>query len=1173
MYSTVGKISFCLVIILYVCSIAFGQTTFGSITGTVTDPSGAVLPKVQVILTNVSTNTQSLAATNAEGIYVFVNVLPGNYQLSAQSPNFKRFSRSPIVVQVQEAYKIDISLELGNTAETVSVTTAAPLLEEQTSSLGQVIAGRAVNEMPLNGRNVFQLMSLAPSVVPEGNTQVTAGLPSMNGLTAWNDYQMNGAWGNESAVYLDGVPLNLSYLNAPSFIPTLDSIQEFKIQTNNLGPEWGNFAGGVLNLSTKAGSNQIHGQMYEYLRNKVLNADTFFNNRAGIPRAPYAQNQFGANAGGPIYIPGIYNGKDKTFWFFSYEGFRLRQGQTFVETVPTAAERAGDFSGLKSSSGNLIPIYDPTSTQLVNGNYVRQQISCNSVLNVICPGKINLSAAAMLKLWPSPNTTGQTYTNVNNWIGNASAGSNDDQQVVRIDQTFSQKQHMFGRYSHRTDFIRPVDPFGTGVCSAGCSSPFSVHDFVMDDTYAFSPTFFSDIHLSYDRFAYNRTPKIIGVDLSSIGWPASLNSQIPASVRGLPITVVSGLDNLFSSSGLSSVIIDRSNTYTLSGALTKIVGRHTFSFGTQWWLSRDNHGQTNTASGTFSFTPTYTSSSPTQGAGGFGFASFLLGYPASGSSTVPSLIAGQQVNSALYFGDTWQVTNTLALNLGLRYDRMGPWSERYDCESFWDLSAPNPLMQSSTLPALGILGVVNSALRSSRNDVNRNNLQFGPRVGFAYTMNRQTVIRGGYGLFWFPEDVIFTSSPVLDAVNSFTTPYVDSTNGGITPTGTFANPYPSGIVPPPGHSPNTINQTILNVGGATAVSPNNKFGFMEQWNLDIQRELPKEFVLDLAYAASSGTNLPGYTQNMNQLPDQFLSMGANLLQTVSNPYYGIIASGPLSSATTTRGQLLRPYPEYTSVLIAGGSYGVSSYNSLQVKVQRRFKGQTILAAYTFSKLLTDNDSPMSWLEGTQGGVPAVVDWNNIRGSSYTRASEDDPERLVASYVLDLPFGRDQRFLSHVTGVGDGLISGWGVNGIVTFESGYPLKLGTASNLTNSNGGGSTPNVVAGCSQNASGSREDRLTKWFNTSCFTQPPAFTYGNEPRVDPYLRGDGIKNFDFAAFKGMKFGERLDVQFRGEFFNFFNRPQFGVPGETVGLASVGVVSSQANDPRLIQFGLDVHF
>ncbi|HTV54465.1 MAG TPA: carboxypeptidase-like regulatory domain-containing protein [Terriglobia bacterium] len=323
-------------------SICFGQTTFGSLGGTVRDTSGGVIPGVQVTLTNLGTNTKVRTTTNTDGIYEFVNVQPGNYRVEAEKGGFKLFSRSPVVVETQQSYRIDVTMQLGSVTQTVQVTAATPLLQPQTSSLGQVIAGRSVTEMPLNGRNVFNLMELVPSVVPQGESE---GTPTGANPFGWNNYQINGAFGGQSAIYLDGVPLTGSgYINMVNLFPSQDTVQEFKVQTDNLGPEWGRFAGGVMTLTTKSGTNQIHGEAYEYLRNAVLNSNTFYGNQAGIPTPPFTQNQFGANAGGPLVIPGIYNGKDKTFWFFGWEGFRLRQGYTFTDTMPTPAENSGDLA-------------------------------------------------------------------------------------------------------------------------------------------------------------------------------------------------------------------------------------------------------------------------------------------------------------------------------------------------------------------------------------------------------------------------------------------------------------------------------------------------------------------------------------------------------------------------------------------------------------------------------------------------------------------------------------------------------------------------------------------------------------------------------------------------------------------------------------------------------------
>jgi hypothetical protein len=1178
-----GKLSAGLIfIILTTCSMTLGQTTFGSLVGTVKDPSGGIVPGVEVTLTNLATNGKALATTNGDGIYEFVNLQPGNYRLDAEKSGFKHFSRGPIIVQTQQSYRIDVTMQVGSVTQTVHVTAATPLLQPQTSSLGQVIAGRSVGEMPLNGRNVLNLMELVPSVVPQGSS---LGTETGTNPFAWNNYQVNGSFAGQAAEFLDGVPLNNGYLNAVDFIPTQDSIEEFKVQTDNLGPEWGHFTGGVMNLTTKSGTNQIHGEGYEYLRNAALNANTFFNNEAALPVGAFTQNQFGANAGGPLIIPGIYNGKDKTFWFFSWEGFRLREGSTLVDTVPTVAERGGDFSALENSSGNVIPIYNPLSVCGELGNapcavgssgqpiYTRTQFAGN----VIPTPMLNTTSLKLENLWPLPTSAGEAFTNVNNFTSTTSVGGNNNEAVARVDQNVSSKQHFFARFSYFNNLNLAVNPLGTGVCNCRCTETFSTKDIVLDDTYSITPTLLTDIHVGFDRYAYTRTPILDNFDLTSIGWPSELNSEIPASLRTPPTTdVVGEADDVFDTQGMGSGIGARDNTGTVSGDLTKILGRHTLKAGVQIIVAQQNYSQTNTASGIFCFCSGYTASSPISGVDGYSFASYLLGYPSGGSNSLPAMVAAQNIYRAVYFGDTWQISSKLTLNLGLRYEQNGPWSERFDRLSLWDLTATNPLAALTGLPLKGEVGLVDSSFQASRNNVNLDELQFAPRLGFAYQLSRNTVVRGGYGLFPISPIVNWSLSPNNDAMSSIGTPFVSTVNGGITPVGTLSNPFPNGVEQPLSHSESltALNTFFENLGGATDPTPAYNYGYVQQWNLDVQRQLPKGFFVSAAYAASQGWGL-GYTQDEDQLPDKDLSLGESLLTSVSNPFYGLIAEGPLSSATITAGQLLRPYPEYTNVTDVGTGYGTSVYNSFQLTVERRFNaGGTLLVAYTNSKFLSDADTNNSWLEGTTGGVNGVQDWNCIK-CSYSLSSDDVPQRLVVSYVQNLPFGQGQRYLSGVHGVAGKLISGWGADGITTFQRGFPLKFGTSVNLTNSYGGGSFPDVVPGCVEARSGSAVSRLDDWFNTSCFTQPPAFTFGDESRVDPILRMQGINNWDFAIFKNTNFGpgERMGLQFRTEFFNLFNAPQFGPPGATEGTPQFGVVSSQVNNPRLIQFGLKFLF
>jgi len=1156
-------------------SIALGQTTFGTLLGTVSDPSGGIVPGVEITLTNLDTNVKTKTATNTDGMYTFVNVQPGRYRIDAQGSGFQHLVREPIVVETQQSYRADITLQVGSVSQTIEVKAAATLLQTQDASLGQVIGGRMVSEMPLNGRNVFNLMALSPSVVPQGGS---LGTPTGPNIQTWNNYQVNGAFASEGGVFLDGMPLNNGYLNNASFVPTQDSIEEFKVQTNDLGAEWGHFNGGVINLTTKTGTNLFHGEAYEYIRNKSLNASDFFSNASGLPKPQFVQNQFGANAGGPVYLPGIYDGRNKTFWFASWEGFRLRDATTFTDSVPTAAERSGDFSSLLDSNGNLVPIYDPLTVCGKLGNpscavdatgqpiYTRQPFQGNVIPN----GRINGTSAALFGLWPLPNTQGQRYTNVNNFTSNTVVGGNNNEAVARLDHSISEKLRIHGRFSYWNDLNLPYDVFGSssGLCLDRCTENIQTGNIVVGATYSFTPTTVFSVDVGFGRQAYTLRPIITGFDLTSVGWPASLNSQIPAWMRSFPQPVVQGFsDDLVSTQGSGAVITSNTNNWNVSSSLTKIAGRHTLKFGVQIFPQQFNFEQTNTASGNFSFTPGFTQQGPFNPAGGSSFASYLLGNPSSGSNTLVDLEALQTIYRAFYASDTWQLTSKLTLSLGLRYELNGTWSERFNRLADWEPNATNPVVTAAGLNAKGNACWVVSSCSPSRNSEELDKRAFAPRVGFAYRLTQNTVVRSGFGLFWIPGYVAWLDSPNNSAMSGVSTPYVASSDGGVTPYGNWGNPFPSGVLQVPGNG-GDLTSLMLNTGGGRLPVFNQRPGYMMQWNFDIQRELPQGFLLDVAYAGSRGIHLDMWGQQLDALPDQDLALGTGLSTSVPNPFFGLISSGPLSLATTTQSQLLLPYPQYNSVWVSNAGVGDSFYHSFQLKVERRFGASgTFLAAYTNAKLISDTDTVQSWLEGESGGVAGFpVDWNKIKGS-YSLSSQDIPQRLVISYAQSLPFGHGKKFGGGVSGVADKLISGWALDGITTFESGWPMKF-------SSSGGGTMPNRTC-ANAKLSGSAENRLNEWFNTSCFSLSAPFSYGDEGRVDPNLRQQGEDNWDTALIKTTSFGpgERLGVQFRAEFFNFFNRPQFGPPATTVGLPSFGVVNSQVNNPRLVQFALKFLF
>jgi len=1263
--------------VLSTCSFLQGQSTYGAVTGSVTDPSGAAITDAKVTLTNLGTAETRTQPTNADGLYSFVNLIPGNYKIDVEKPGFKHITRTPIVVEVQQSAKIDVTLPVGQANETVEVTSETPLLQSETSSLGQVVEQRKANELPLNGRNIYTLAAIAPSVIPQGNT---TGSPVGKNPFDFANYQIGGSFANESAEYLDGQPLNIGYINLPLLVPTQDSVSEFKVQYNNLGPEWGKFAGGVINLSTKSGTNTWHGSGYEYLRNKVLNSNEFFNKKTEIEKGekneppPWTQNQFGATIGGPVI-------KDKTFAFFSYEGYRLRTGTPFLTTVPTALERTGDFSDLCPTgftaglcNDGIHQIYDPLTTP--------RQPFLNNCISISCGNStdlINPTAAFLLSNY-IPNATGSGT--VNNFFKASSTGGNVDEYVARADQNINATNRIFGRFSYWKLLSLAQDPFGTGLCKDRCAETTKSKSVAVGFNHTFSPTTIMDVNISASRFNYLRLPINAGFDMTKEGWPAAYNSPVP-SIERTPLTPCFGVsDTLVTCSQGQSAIHDLNTQWNLSPQITMIRGRHTFVWGGQLEMGYDNYLQTNTGGGLISFVGSWTtdrpgSASPTPGTGK-DFADFLLGYgqgqgsafgnQTNGSLVISGPISGKQTYRAVYFGDNWHATSKLTLNLGVRYELQGPWSERFDKMTYF-----NPGVANSTVtgcsgvagsPCPGDLFLVKTGVNHGRNNLPLDKKQFLPRLGFAYALDQKTVIRGGYGIFFIPNYVSFGTNPYVDPVSSATSNFFASNDGGNTPAsslscvfvpGTFncapgTGPFFPGpvLIPVAGRNPQClsgaslapcpVSQYILNQSNFSATGYTvQKYGYVQQWNFGIQRELP------VAYAGSHGVHLPSFNPNINQIPDRFIPQAASQYDescltssppaacfpngvTTPDPNHAVAIDqlvcpnpgacpaypfsqplpGALSPSTATSagglrvGQLDRPFPQYAGLNLNGQGCCGSTYNSLQATVTRRFVGGgTMLVAYTNAKLLSTTDTLTSWLEGgVTGGVGAIQDWNNLK-KERSLSSQDVSQRLVISYVLDLPFGHGKKFLGGASGATGKLVSGWGVDGITTFQRGFPVKIsyGAGTALSGSGFLGQStlrPDVVPGCDKNVSGSPVSRLGGWFNTSCFQQPGLNTpglngvsipgiangwaFGNEPRVDPTLRQQGINNFDFAVFKKTTIGERANIEFRTEFFNIFNHPQFGPPNGTcctANNANFGVVTNTIGNAqsRLIQFGLKFAF
>src|SRR5437016_802601 len=1198
-----SKLWFAFLVAIVVLALAptsgWSQNVYGTIAGTVTDTSGAAVANATVTLTNLDNGLKRNMETDSSGNYTFVNILPGRYKIEGEKTGFKKFVRQPIIVQIESGLRVDISLQVGAQNETVEVSAEAPLLQPETNSLGQVVEQRAVTELPLNGRNPLALIGMVPGVVMQGTPSAgnsSAGNPVGANPFALGDFQVGGGMAGQSQILIDGVPTNGAYLNVVTVIPTQDAIEEFKVQTNNLGPEYGRFAGGVINLSTKSGTNSFHGSAYEFLRNKVLNANDFFANSSGLARPPFTQNQFGANVGGPVL-------KDRLFFFSSYEGFRQRQGNVFLGWVPTQAERGGDFSQAGSThTTSVLPIYDPlTSTNIISSNP-----TCRTSFmgNVIPTGRIDPTAQALLSYMPMPNQVGNPN---GNFAENYSSGGDVDQYNERIDYNLSAKQRIFGRYTHSKILSLPNNPYN-GICTDRCTETTYAHQVSLGDTIAFSPKTILDLHIGYTRYVYLRTPLSQGIDLSKFGanWAALAPQMTYTHIPDVCISQTNGDNHWGAGSwctqGAGSGIGAWDDTYSFTPSLSRIMGKHALKVGGEFRVLRNNYYQSNDPAGLYYFDARMTAANPTVGTSGAngstgnGFASFLLGYGTdntSSSVTEPARTADQNLYKAIYAGDTFQLTRKITLNLGVRVDLQGDWTERFNRIVVFNPSETSPIGAAAGMPNLkGAYDLVSSSQHPDRGAFSSWN-HASPRLGVSYEFDKNTVIRAGYGIFYLPVDIRWNDAPHNLFINSFSTSWLAVASDGVTPKNVLSNPFPTasgGITPPFGR-----NQALINVQGNGNEAPvnGNPAPYVQQWNLDIQRQFPGNLLVDVAYAGSKGTHLPMHDQTLNQLAPQLVptnaTQAAALNQLVNNPFAGncpppAVCTGPVLSGnvgTSPRvkaAQLLLPFPQFDNVAMAEPDTRNSIYHSMQMKVEKRFAaGANVLASYTVSKLIDNTNSEINWLEASPvGWNDANV--NNLRGERSLDAF-DVSQRLVLASVLDLPFGKGKKFASNLNGVANRLVSGWGIDTIITFQRGFPIIIGGCPGLLSDSG---VPDV--GCSRNTrtapshltSGSLDARLAHWFDTSVFTHTNDYSYGTDSRTEPNIRSDGMKNFDFAIFKNTKFGpdERLGAEFRAEFFNGFNHPQFSPPNSgCCGSTSFGQVTSQYNLPRLIQFGLRFTF
>jgi hypothetical protein len=1065
---------FSVLLVLFLVSTTFAQVDTGSVTGTVRDEQGASVASATVTFTEVSTNASSKSQTDSSGNYVSVPLRPGNYKITAEAQGFKTQSRSDVTLRVQDRLRLDFDMAVGSAQENVVVTGEAPALQTSTSSLGQVVSAEQITELPLNGRDYVQLATLNTGVVrTSSGTNGNTGGSSTGGQ---NSFVANGTRGTLNNFLLDGIDNNSNDTGGLVLRTNVDAIQEFKLQTNSYSAEFGRSGGAVVNAITKSGSNNIRGNVFEFFRNSALDARGYFEDPTE-KKASFKQNQFGGTLGGPIV-------RNKLFWFADYQRTMIRNPLTFVSAVPTAAERAGNFSDPSEPT-----IYDPTT-------------GLPFLNNQIPAGRIDPIALAYMNLYPAPNQTGSG----NNFIISPTERDNIDQGDGRLDYNVSQRDQLFFRYSMagRTDIQpSPLPGLANGGGSSTGIGTENTKGAALGFTHTFTPRTLNEFRVGFNHVSIRR------------GVPEAGTSVVPTELQvpGVPNDPnIAGL-TLFAPRGFRRVgdprfapTILSSQERQISDVLNLVRGAHSIKFGGEMRWSQFNILQVTAPRGQFNFSGQFTQN-PADGSGGSGLADMLLGLPISARISSIIKLRNRQHVPSLFAQDDWKVSQHLTLNLGVRYDYFSPAVELNDKQSNFDYT-------TGTLLVAGQNG-------NSRSLVKGDKANISPRIGFAWTPtnNSDTVIRGAYGIFYSGQE-IRTAAPLQLAYNLpffFEPSFISD---GVTPVVTVSGGFPA---PDPSQAVNP---------GVTSVDRRLHTPYYQSWNLAVQRSLPGSITAELAYAGSKGTHLQVVT-DQNQVP---------------TPGPGDV-------------QARRPFPQFGSFTTIQNR-GNSNYHSLQFKVEKRTShGLYFLSAFTFSKAIND--------------LPEICCALPFPQNSYDLAAErgladfHQKFRWVFSFDYELPFGAAHAHSSN--GIVNAVLGGWHVGGIYTLASGFPFTplLGFDPSNTGSQGlvrpdqihDGNLPKDQRSPSQ------------WFDIDAFVIPNSFAFGNAGRNS--LIGPGQNVFDGSLRKEFAISESQRLEFRAEFFNALNHPNFAQPDNFIddGPGVAGTITSLAIPMRQIQFGLKYRF
>lgn len=1072
----------------------------------------------------------------------------GPYELSAAITGFKTFRRSGITLEVAQRQRVDIRLEIGAAAETVNVTAEAARIQTEDSALGTVVERKRIEELPINGRHVFNLVKLVAGVQPRN--------PGSDGFADANNqgfsqirFSGGPIYGNQ--VLLDGGTNTVPVHNEISVVPMVDAIEEFRVETNALKAEFGQSNGGVINVVSKAGTNQFHGSLYEFVRNDSLDARNAFatqrDPRTNRIKPVLRYNQYGGTIGGPVRIPKIYDGRNRTFFFGGYEQWRHRSAAIRQGTVATPQERAGDYSNTRNGLGQLIPAFDPATTRAnpAGAGFVRDPLPGNQVAR----SRMDPLSLKVLEFMPLPNQRPTNeFTNSLNFLSLQSSPMDQGVLNLRGDHRFTDRDNFFLRFS-RTRNTRQDRGWGLGPSDpAARNDQRDNHNAVVSYDRTFSPSMLNNLRVAATRQYLPFLHPSFDQD-----WPRRLGYPAIVPQDQFPPVVITGMTDI-GSSGFSGGNRSQHNIQ-VANALTWIRGSHSFKAGIdQRWvrLSFINRSQ---PSGRYDFSSALTNNPQTPQNTGIGMATFLLGEVSGGSIGVRPFFAFHSWTTGLYLQDDWKLTPRLTVNLGFRYDRVSAPTERWNRHSNFD-----PFVSNSSTGLNGLMTY--SGVTAPRTFVDPDKNNFGPRIGFAWDPRGKgrTSVRAGYGVIYVES---ISGDTVGDNSNAFgfsiDTPFVPPGGG---PFKAFQfSVGPAALIQPRGADggPNAFRGLDVRYQDRNAPTP-----YLQQWNFTLQQALGRGWVVSASYVGNKGTKLFGGNHNLNQLDPANFRLQLALQNQVANPYFGQIAAGALAGRTVAQSQLLRPFPDYNGVSTWASHGASSNYHSLQVTVEKRYSnGLTFLSSYTNGKLIND---AFSSLGGGNGGD------GDFRLGRFNRRLEraidqdDVAQRLVVSAVWELPVPKRGALWNN-------LLHGWQVNGISTAQTGLPLNVRGANNFTGIN----WPDWV-GKSELPRGERN--VLRWFNTDAFRNPADWTIGNVPRSLPDTRGPGIFDLAFSLFKTFTFKERTQLELRGEAFNATNNVNYNDPSVSFTPNREGVNTNPnfgritaAQAARRIQLGIRLAF